>query len=860
MSGFLKGTIDVRGAREHNLKNVNVSIQKNKLTVITGLSGSGKSSLAFDTVYAEGQRRFLDSLSTYARNFLIQLNKPDVDHISGLSPCIAIDQKTVGHSPRSTVGTLTEVYDFLRLLFARMGRPFCPEHKIPVSGRRVEEIHGDISKQFLDKKIIVLAPVARSQKGEFKKEVESWLSQGYVSAKVDGQWVYLDQMEGLKKNLRHDIDIVVDKMTLKKVEKTHSRLSSALKLALSMSSGKVLIESSDGFSQNYSTTLSCPKCGFSYSDVDHLLFSFNSPKGACSHCNGLGTQDISEYEVTDYSSGTGSVVYKDWKLKSKNADFDWKNTRACRFCKGSGLKKEALNIYFEGCNIYDLSSLSIKDLYTFFTSLKVESQIYDQIFPEIKSRLEYLNKVGVGYLSLSRRSKTLSGGEVQRIRLASQVATPLVGVIYILDEPSIGLHPRDHQNVLDVLKEIKNRGNTIIVVEHDENTIRQADFIIDVGPGAGRQGGRIVYNGSLKKLHRSKGLTGQYISGKKRILVPKKREISQNVLKIKGACGNNLKNIDVEFPLGALIGVTGVSGSGKSTLVIDTLYKNLANRFLKRSFIGGPLKKIDGVSQIDNIVQIDQKPIGRTPRSCPATYVGLFPMIRTLFSNLPDSKIRGYSMGRFSFNVSGGRCENCQGAGIMNVRMQFLSDVYVPCPVCQGQRYNPETLFIKYRDKSIYDVLCMTVEQAHDFFSNHRLIQNKIESLLKVGLHYMTLGQSSTTLSGGEAQRIKLSRELSKKFKGHNLYILDEPTTGLHTHDVAQLIQLLQELVHQGHTVIVVEHNLDVIKSCDYLVDLGPQGGQQGGELVFSGPTHGIVNVKESLTGKFLRGVVDTGK
>lgn len=851
--------INVRGAREHNLKNIDVSIEKNKLTVITGLSGSGKSSLAFDTIYAEGQRRFIDSLSTYAKNFLFQLNKPDVDAISGLCPSVAIDQKTVGHSPRSTVGTVTEIYDYLRLLYAKAGTPLCPTHKIPVEGQTIEQIQKFILKNYMNEKLLLLAPVARGKKGEFKKEIESWAKAGYVSAKIDGEWVYLDSAPSLKKTLRHDIDIVIDKIILKDDEKSLLRLSQALSSAITLSEGKFVLEVKEGERKNFSTHFACPECGFSYSDIDPLLFSFNNPKGACTTCNGLGTQDIEEYEVNEYTAGSGTSTYTDWRLSTDNPDFEWKDTETCPDCMGSGLRKESLNVYFEDKTIYDLAQLSTKSLLSFFKNLKFkpDDEVVKQIIPELTTRLDYLVKVGAGYLSLSRRTKTLSGGEAQRIRLASQVGTPLVGVLYVLDEPSIGLHPRDHKNVLSVLNEIKSRGNTIIVVEHDEDTIKCADNIIDIGPQAGRLGGELIFSGPYEKLKNSEGLTGQYLSGKKKIPIPeKRRDGNGKELLIKGASGNNLKNVDVSFPLNTLIGVTGVSGSGKSTLIIDTLYKTLANHFLKRSFLNSPYKSLEGIKNIDNIIQIDQKPIGRTPRSCPATYVGVFPLIRTLFTQLPESKIRGYEVGRFSFNVKGGRCESCQGAGIVRVQMQFLSDVYVKCDVCQGQRYNPETLLVKYKNKNIHDVLSMTVEEAYSFFDKHTAIKRKLETLMKVGLNYITLGQSSTTLSGGEAQRIKLSRELSKKISGHTLYILDEPTTGLHIHDVAKLIELLNELVDRENTVIVVEHNLDIIKSCDYVVDLGPEGGENGGELVYSGKTEGILKEKRSITGEYLKEVL----
>ena len=854
--------ISVKGAREHNLKNIDISIKKNAITVITGLSGSGKSSLAFDTVYAEGQRRFIDSLSTYARNFLFKLNKPDVDSITGLCPSIAIDQKTVGHSPRSTVGTVTEIYDYLRLLYAKVGVPLCPEHKVEVEGQSQEQILADVHKKFANEKLIVLAPVAREKKGEFKKEIDSWIKAGYVSAKVDGQWVYLDSLTGLKKNNRHNIDLVIDKIILRDNQKSALRLSDAVNTAVQLTKGYVEVEAKSGLRKNYSTHLACPVCGFSFPEIDPLLFSFNNPKGACPSCNGLGTQDIEEYEVSEYdkTGGKGEQKFVEWKLNSENPDMEWSNAAVCPDCHGSGLQSQALNILYRKKNIWQLSQMSISRLNEFFSQEIPDegSDVFQQIIPEIQSRLGYLQQMGAGYLSLARRSKTLSGGEAQRIRLASQVGTPLVGVLYVLDEPSIGLHPRDHDNVLDVLQEIRNRGNTVVVVEHDEETIRCADYVVDIGPEAGRLGGEVIFSGSFKELKKSKGLTGQYLSGQMKIPVPKSRRPgSGQQLVIEGARGNNLDNISASFNLGCLIGVTGVSGSGKSTLVIDTLYKHLANQFLKRSFVEAQFSKFSGSENLDNIVQIDQKPIGRTPRSCPATYVGVFPLIRTLFAQLPESKIRGYNIGRFSFNVKGGRCESCQGAGLIKVRMQFLSDVYVHCDVCAGKRYNQETLMVKYKGKSISDVLDMSVEEAFHFFENHRSIRHKLETLMKVGLNYITLGQNSTTLSGGEAQRIKLSRELSKKTKGHTLYILDEPTTGLHIHDVSKLIELLNELVDRGNTVVVVEHNLDIIKSCDQIIDLGPEGGDSGGKILFNGTPEELTKCRESLTGKYLKPILN---
>ena len=851
--------IHVKGAREHNLKNIDVSIEKNKLTVITGLSGSGKSSLAFDTIYAEGQRRFIDSLSTYARNFLLKLNKPDVDIIEGLCPSIAIDQKTIGYSPRSTVGTITEIYDYLRLLYAKAGTPQCPKHKIPVEGQSLNQIKSEILSKNKGEKIIVLAPVIRGKKGEFKKEIETWLKAGHISAKIDNQWVYLDSITGLHKKSRHDIDIVTDKLNLEQTKNLDPRLSQAVSSAISLTGGFVSIETKNGKIQNHSTLLACPKCGYSFHNIDPLFFSFNNPKGSCEICNGLGTPDIQEYETSEYTPGSDRVTITEWKIRNDNPDFEWKNIKVCKNCLGSGLKKAALNVLYERKNIFELCEMSVKNLLSFFKSKqsKRKNEVTDIIQSEILHRLKYLEKVGTGYLSLSRRSKTLSGGEAQRIRLASQVGVPLVGVLYVLDEPSIGLHPRDHHNVLQILDEIKKRGNTVIVVEHDEETIRAADNIIDIGPKAGRQGGELIFQGSFQELTKSEGLTGHYLSGQKKIQTPKNRRPGNGrSLFIEKAHGHNLKNIDVNFPLKKLIGITGVSGSGKSTLVMDTLFKGVANKILKRSFICSPHKTIKGINYIDNLIQINQKPIGRTPRSCPATYVGLFPLIRNLFTHIPESKIRDYGIGRFSFNTKGGRCESCLGAGIVRVQMQFLSDIYIKCDICQGQRYNQETLLVKYKEKNISDILNMTVEEAYHFFKNHKPIRRKLEVLMKVGLDYISLGQSSTSLSGGEAQRIKLSRELSKKIKGHTLYILDEPTTGLHIHDVAKLVEILGELVDRGNTVIIVEHNLDVIRFCDHLIDLGPEGGELGGNLIFSGLTEDIIKNKKSVTGQYLKKVL----
>ncbi|MBY0315686.1 MAG: excinuclease ABC subunit UvrA [Bdellovibrionales bacterium] len=857
--------IDVRGAREHNLKDIAVSIPKNKITVITGLSGSGKSSLAFDTIYAEGQRRYMDSLSNYARHFLDQLKKPDVDSISGLSPAIAIDQKTISNSPRSTVGTVTEVYDFLRLLFAKIGVPMCPEHKVPAEGQLPETILADVLAMPKGTKIIISAPVSRSKKGEFSKEFQKWAKLGFVSAKIDGELVEIREDLKLQKTKRHDIDIIIDKLVVE--DKYKTRISESINKSLSLAEGHVTIEVPGGNSQHYSIHRACPVCGYSFGEIDPLLFSFNNPKGACEACNGLGTLDIEEYDEEVLTRGDEVTRTKQtrWKIKTDKESDDEESTltpvlRSCATCFGTGLKKEALNILIDEKNVMELSNLAVEDLLQFFKTMNLTGKslvIAEKILEEIVYRLQYLTTAGAGYLSLSRRTRTLSGGEAQRIRLASQVGAPLIGVLYVLDEPSIGLHPRDHANILKLLTEIKDRGNTVLIVEHDEETIASADYVIDIGPGAGSQGGSVIAAGTPDEIRNSKeSLTGQYLSRQRVFPVPSvRRKQDFGFLKIEGASGNNLKNVDVSIPLGNFTAVTGVSGSGKSTLIMDTLLPVAAQTYSRVNLGLSPMsyQKISGLDQLERILPINQKPIGRTPRSCPATYVGLFPQIRDLFSNLPDAKMRGYTPGHFSFNVKGGRCETCMGAGYIRTSLQFLADSYVPCDSCQTRRYSPETMLIKYKDKNIADVLEMTVAEALPFFENHTAIAKKLRVLSEVGLDYITLGQSSTTLSGGEAQRIKLSRELSKASSSKTLYILDEPTTGLHTHDIAKLSQILHRLVEMGHTVVVIEHNLDLVLSADYVIDLGPEGGKNGGEVIGFGPPEQIIKNKSSVTGQYLK-------
>lgn len=863
--------IRVKGAREHNLKNVDVFIPRDQITVITGLSGSGKSSLAFDTIFAEGQRRFIESLSTYARQFLDQMKKPEVDSIEGLSPAIAIDQKSISTNPRSTVGTVTEIYDYLRLLYSRVGISHCPTHHLPLVGQTPQEIVETITKMKTGTKYLLLAPVARGKKGEFLAEFQKWQKKGFTRARVDGEWLDLDGATKLARHKVHDIDLLVDRLVVD--QKFLGRLKESLNLALSLAQGLVKIERvDDGKIETFSIHRSCPECGHTVPDLEPRLFSFNNPRGACPTCNGLGTLDFQEVEqeggyVGEAGEGrktmaTTSYYFKNKKLQASDDEeedvVDEYAVKACPDCKGSRLNENARNVLLDNKNITQLSEMPSSDLYTWMKSLKLETRqavIGDKILKQIESRLNYLNRVGAGYLSLSRPTRTLSGGEAQRIRLATQVGSGLVGVLYVLDEPSIGLHPRDHHRLLEMIQEIRDRGNTVLMVEHDEETIRLADHLIDMGPRAGRLGGEILARGKPDQLLKDqRSLTGQYLSGQKKIAIPEKRRPGNgHAIKLSGAKGNNLKNVTLEIPLGTLTSITGVSGSGKSTLIIDTLYRILAREFNDSSLEPAPYEKISGLEHIDRIIEINQRPIGRTPRSVPATYVGLFPMIRDLFANLPEAKVRGYKPGHFSFNVKGGRCEDCQGAGQKRVEMHFLSDVFVKCETCQGRRYNREILNIKFRDKSIADILALTVEEGLEFFQNHRHIHKKLETLHRVGLDYMTLGQSSTTLSGGEAQRVKLSRELSKRDTGKTLYILDEPTTGLHFEDVKKLVDLLQELVNHGNTVVVIEHHLDVVKASDHVVDLGPEGGSAGGTIVASGTPETIVQNPKSITGSFLK-------
>lgn len=866
----------VKGAREHNLKNVDVFIPRDQITVITGLSGSGKSSLAFDTIFAEGQRRFIESLSTYARQFLDQMKKPEVDSITGLSPTIAIDQKSISTNPRSTVGTVTEIYDYLRLLYARVGTPLCPTHHKPLEGSTPQEIVDAILKLKKNSKFFLLAPVARGKKGEFMAEFEKWQKKGFTRARVDGQWIELQNATKLAKHKMHDIDLLVDRLVVD--AKLEPRIKESLNLALSLAEGLAKVEivegdkSSAGPSTLYSIHRSCPECGYTCPDLEPRLFSFNNPRGACPTCNGLGILDLEEVTVEELQGKADEArrvskvkyVYKDQKLSEDEEDeessggLDEYSVTVCPECHGTRLNEAARNTLIDGKNIAEISDLASGELMKWVSSLKFsrkQALISDKILQQISFRLDYLTRVGAGYLSLSRPTRTLSGGEAQRIRLATQVGSGLVGVLYVLDEPSIGLHPRDHHRLLEIIQEVRDRGNTVLMVEHDEETIRLADHLIDIGPRAGRLGGVILAEGSPGQLENEpESLTGLYLSHRREIELPKaRRPGSGEKIVLSGASGHNLQDVTLTIPLGTLIGVTGVSGSGKSTLIVDTLYRILAREFNGSSLRPAPYKKISGLENIDKVIEINQRPIGRTPRSVPATYVHVFPMIRDLYAAMPESKIRGYKPGHFSFNVKGGRCENCQGAGHIRVEMHFLSDVFVTCEACQGRRYSREILNIKFKDKSIADVLAMTVEEALEFFKNHRHIHRKIETLHRVGLDYMTLGQSSTTLSGGEAQRVKLSRELSKRDTGKTLYILDEPTTGLHFEDVKKLVDLLHELADHGNTVMVIEHHLDVIKTCDHVIDLGPDGGRLGGQIVASGTPEQVSKASKSITGEYLK-------
>lgn len=837
LNNIHKKGIQVFGAREHNLKNIDVFIPRNKITLITGLSGSGKSTLAFDTLYGEGQRRYLESLSVYARYFIDQMKKPKVDFIYGLSPSIAIHQKTISFNPRSTVGTLTEIYDFLRLLYARLGKVNCPTHKKALKSQSAEEIASDIAQSPKTKPLLILSPIARGKKGEFVKELDHCLSLGFDRARIDGEWRDIGEVHKLAKRKDHYIDVLVDCITWD--EDWQNRITKAVERALDLSGSFVQVENKENFKKKYSLDFSCPHCDYSFFELEPKLFSFNSPKGACPSCNGTG---LTYYEE-DYSNE---------ELEEEEI------SETCPECQGGRLRKEALQVKVKNLNISQVNAMDVHQLKKFIESLKfsaVQKQILEKIRKPLLERISFLQELSLDYLSLDRSLFTLSGGEAQRVRLASQLSSPVIGVIYVLDEPSIGLHPKDHRRILNAVKKIRDRGNTVIIVEHDEESISQADKIIDLGPGAGRKGGYLTAEGTVEEIKKNKrSLTGSYLSKKKSIPLYKSRyNGKQPFLKIQGLKANNLKNIDVNIPLSCLVGISGVSGSGKSSLVSDTIYPLLANSINKTQRPVGAYSKAQGIEHIERVIQVNQKPIGRTPRSNPATYIGLFQMIRTFFSHLPEARMRGWTPGSFSFNVPGGRCENCKGAGSIKLEMRFLPNVFTTCEICQGKKYSPDILTITYKGKNIYDILSMTVDEAEEFFKNHPYIHHRLKFLKSVGLGYITLGQSSVTLSGGEAQRVKLSRELAKKTNSRCLYILDEPTTGLHFQDVERLIQILRQLSDKGNTVIVIEHHLDILKSCDYLIDLGPKGGREGGKIVAQGTAQQIVKNPNSDTGKYLK-------
>ena len=930
--------IVIRGAKENNLKNVSLEIPRNRLVVMTGLSGSGKTSLAFDTIYAEGQRRYVESLSAYARQFLGGVEKPNVESIEGLSPAISIDQKTTSNNPRSTVGTVTEIYDYLRLLYARVGVPYCPKHHVPITGQTIPEMSQAIMEMPDRSRLTILAPIVKNRKGTFKDTFAKLLKEGYIRVRCDGQMRMLEEDIVLEKNIRHDIEVVIDRII--KTEESRSRINDSLETALKVGEGRVIV--SDGENETmFSSSYACPECGFSVPNLEPRLFSFNAPLGACENCKGLGfteevdidelipdrektirqgairynknivdTENIewqtfeilcrhydisldvpissltekqmeiilhgsdrpisyqlksssgNEYKRNDYIEGIKDLIERRYRDTSSSMVKDWlhsfmKETQ-CPVCKGKRLNPQALSVRVGERNISEFTSLSVVNAKQFIQDLTLDTEkakIADLVIKEIDSRLSFLHNVGLDYLTLDRLAGTLSGGEAQRIRLATQIGSRLSGVLYVMDEPSIGLHQRDNSKLIATMKDMRDLGNSLIVVEHDEETMLESDWIIDVGPGAGVHGGQIMAQGTPQEIMQSENsITGAYLSGRKIIPLPeKRRDGNGNLIEIKGAAEHNLKNINVKIPLGKFVVVTGVSGSGKSTLVNDVLMKAVQQKLGRVRVYPGKFRSITGLENIDKLVQIDQQPIGRTPRSNPATYTGVFDDIRDVYAKTPEARMRGYDKGRFSFNTKGGRCEACQGDGVKVIRMNFLPDVYVPCETCHGRRYNDETLACTYKGKTIYDVLEMSVEEALQFFSSHPKIRNKLQTLYDVGLGYMKLGQSSTTLSGGEAQRVKLASELQKRATGKTVYILDEPTTGLHTDDVSRLIDVLQRIVDNGDTVVVIEHNLDVIKCADWIIDLGPEGGDEGGTIVAVGTPEKIAEVKESWTGQYLK-------
>ncbi|EJL9433404.1 excinuclease ABC subunit UvrA [Vibrio cholerae] len=933
--------IEVRGARTHNLKNINLTIPRDKLIVITGLSGSGKSSLAFDTLYAEGQRRYVESLSAYARQFLSLMEKPDVDHIEGLSPAISIEQKSTSHNPRSTVGTITEVYDYLRLLYARVGEPRCPEHQVPLKAQTISQMVDKVLELPEGIKMMLLATIVKERKGEHVKTLENLAAQGFIRARIDGETCDLTDPPKLELHKKHTIEVIVDRFKVR--SDLQQRLAESFETALELSGGIVVVApmEGDGEEQIFSANFACPHCGYSMRELEPRLFSFNNPAGACPTCDGLGVQQyfdpdrviqdanlslaqgairgwdqknfyyfqmltaLAEHydfdvhtpfnklskkiqEIILHGSGRTEIEFKyindrgDIRLKKHpfegilhNLERRYRDTESnsvreelakyisnkpCSSCDGTRLKIEARNVFINDTALPTIVELSIADALTFFQELKLEgqrAQIAEKVMKEINDRLQFLVNVGLNYLNLSRSAETLSGGEAQRIRLASQIGAGLVGVMYVLDEPSIGLHQRDNERLLQTLTHLRNLGNTVLVVEHDEDAIRMADHVIDIGPGAGVHGGMVVAEGNVEEIIANpNSLTGQYLSGVKKIAVPEQRtpKDAKKTVELKGAVGNNLKNVDLSIPVGLFTCVTGVSGSGKSTLINDTFFK-IAHTALNGATTAtpAPYRSIQGLEHFDKVIDIDQSPIGRTPRSNPATYTGIFTPIRELFAGTQESRSRGYQPGRFSFNVRGGRCEACQGDGVIKVEMHFLPDVYVPCDVCKGKRYNRETLEVRYKGKTIDEVLDMTVEDAREFFDPVPVIARKLQTLMDVGLSYIRLGQSATTLSGGEAQRVKLARELSKRDTGKTLYILDEPTTGLHFHDIQQLLSVLHRLRDHGNTVVVIEHNLDVIKTADWIIDLGPEGGQGGGLIIAEGTPEDVAQIEASHTARFLK-------
>lgn len=863
--------IIIRGARQHNLKNIDLDLPRNRMIVITGLSGSGKSSLAFDTIFGEGQRRYVESLSAYARQFLQMMEKPDVDSIEGLSPAISIEQKTITRNPRSTVATVTEVQDYLRLMYARLGVPHCPKCKIPIESQTLDQIVARIESAKPGAAITILAPIIRERKGEYRKELEDYLKRGFTRARIDAQIVSIERPVSLERHKFHTIELVVDRFPLDPAIE-HERIRNSAEQAIKLGKGDLVLLA-DSNEQLFSINRACPRCGFNFPELEPRFFSFNSPLGACNVCDGIGeigsaanSYRRAEKNAQDLMISSAASARELYYSPTKEALAQWQvaedelveeEARVCPACLGTRLRPEARSVFISGKDITEIMALSVLEAEELFQSWKFgkqDSMIATPILKEISEKLGFLTRVGLDYVSLDRRIATLSSGEAQRVRLASQIGAKLRGILYVLDEPTIGLHPRDNLRLIEALKTMKDLGNTVVVVEHDEETIRAADYVVDLGPGAGKTGGSVVASGSLAAILKNPAsLTGAYLSGRKRIQIPTRRRKSERgCIEVIGAAEHNLQDISVKFPIGLFNVVTGVSGSGKSTLVIDILYKAVARKIYRSKELPGNHERIEGLDEIDKIINIDQAPIGRTPRSNPATYVGVFNHVRDFFAQLPESRIRGYTPGRFSFNVAAGRCAECRGYGETRIFMHFMPDVYVRCDICGGKRYNQQTLEVQYEGKSIADVLDMTISEAHEFFQYHPQIKNKLEVLEQVGLGYIHLGQSATTLSGGEAQRIKLSKELSRRGTGKTLYILDEPTTGLHFEDIRHLIDILARLVEAGNTVVVIEHNPEIMKCADHIIDLGPEGGIHGGKVVVTGTPEAVARSKKSLTGQYL--------